>query len=188
MINPLLDLEKKGVYLSVFISIIVIFVSGLFFGVTYFVMDTTHDTFLTTDCVINDNVFVDSCQDLFGLALYPFLAMKSILIWSSFFFMFGLVFSLLILGYRSGSSPVMLGVMVVFIAGMTYFAILLGNIYRSLVDVAIFRDMMVPFTVYNKIMLNFPWFIFFVGLFAVVLGVVNFQKTSINTPEGELNY
>lgn len=188
MINPLIDMEKKGIYLSVFISIIVIFVSGLFFGLTYFVMDTVDQTFRTTDCEIKDNVFVESCQDLFGLALYPFLALKSVLIWSSFFFMFGLVFSLLLIGYRSGSSPVMLGVMVTFVAGMTYFAIMLGNIYRSLVDVAIFRDMMIPFTVYNKIMLNFPWFIFFVGLFSVILGIVNFQKTSINKIEGDEVY
>jgi len=188
MLEILDDLENKGIYLSLFIAIGVIAMSGIFFGVTYFIMDSVHTSLLTTDCVINDNTLVSSCQDLFDLALFPFLALRSVLIWGSFFFMFGLIFSMLILGYRSGSSPVMLGVMVSFVGGLTYLAILMSNMYRTLVEVVAFRNMMIPFTVYNKIMLNFPWFVFFVGLFSVVLGIVNFQKTSVNTPDGELSY
>jgi hypothetical protein len=188
MLEILDDLENKGIYLSLLIAIGVIAMSGLFFGVTYFIMDSTHTALLTTDCVIDNNTLVDSCQDLFSLGLYPFLALRSVFIWGSFLFMFGLVFAMLILGYRSGSSPILLGVMVTFVAGITYLAIMLSNMYRTLVEIEVFRNMMVSFTVYNKIMLNFPWFVFFIGLFAVILGIVNFQKTSINTPDGEISY
>lgn len=188
MLEELRNLQKKGIYISVLISLLWIFLSGIFFGVTYFVMDEIHNEFLTQDCVINDNTLVSSCQELFELALYPFLILKDILIWVSFFFIFGLVIAMLILGYRSGSSAVMLGVMVSFVGGITYLGILFSNIYRALIEQVAFRSIMIPFTVYNKIMLNFPWFIFFVGLFSVILGIINFQKTSVNTPTGELNY
>ncbi len=188
MFEELRNLEKKGIYISIVISFMWIFLSGIFFAVTFYVMDEAHTAFLTTDCAIEDNTLVSSCQGLFELALYPVLNLRYILVWLSFFFIFGLVIAMLILGYRSGSSPVMLGVMVCFVGGMTYAGILFSNIYRTFLEQAIFRSMMVPFTVYNKIILNFPWFIFFVGLFSVILGIVNFQKVSVNTPTGELNY
>jgi len=188
MLDWLDNLQGKGIYLSLIISIIMIFCSGMFFGVTYYVIDISHTALLATDCTIEDNTLVGSCQDLLSLALYPFLELRSVFIWLSFFFIFGLVISMLILGYKSGSSPVMLGVMVTFVGGITYLGIMLSNMYRTILEVDTFRAMMVPFTVYNKIMLNFPWFVFFVGLFSVVLGIVNFQKTSVNTPDGELSY
>ncbi len=188
MIEWLDNMENKGIYLSLVISVLVIFLSGIFFGVTYFVMDEVDTALRSTDCVIDDNLLMDSCQDLFQYSVLPLLGLRSVLIWANFFFIFGLTISLLILGYRSGSSPVMLGVMVVFVGGLTYISIYFANAYIVLIENASFRSMMVEFTVYNKIMINFPWFMFFVGLFSVILGIVNFQKTSVNTPDGELNY
>ncbi len=188
MLEVLDNLEDKGIYFAVLISILFIAFSGMFFGITYFVMDVTHTSLQATDCVIENNTLVGSCQELFAFSVYPFLALRSILVWSSFFFIFGLMLSILILGYRSGSSPVMLGVMVSFVAGMTYLGILLSNMYRALLNQATFRTLMLPFTVYNQVMISFPWFIFFIGLFSVILGIVNFQKTSINAPQGDLNY
>jgi len=188
MLEGLKGMQHKGIYLSVLISVLYIFLSGIFFGVTFFTLDVAHDAFLTTDCVIDNNTLVDSCQDLFELGIYPFLELRHILVWLSFFFIFGIVIALLILGYRSGSSPIMLGVMIIFVGGITYLAILLSNAYRAFLEQAVFRSMMVEFTVYNRIMIYFPEFAFFVGLFSVILGIVNFQKTSVNTPGGELNY
>ena len=72
----------------VILSLIMISVSGLFFGFAYFMMDTTQAAFETSDCVIEGNDIVSSCQELWELSLYPFLEMKSILIWLSFFFIF----------------------------------------------------------------------------------------------------
>lgn len=182
------NLQDKGIYLSTIICIIFIFLSGLFFGVMYFALDATNTSFHAQDCVINNNTLVSSCQDLFNLALFPALALKELLIWTSFFFIFGLTISMLVLGYRSGSSPVMLGVMITFVGAITYLGILLSNVYRTFISVEAARLIMVPFTVYNKVMLNYPWFLFFVGLFAVLLGIVNYQKTSVNTPTGEVDY
>jgi len=188
MLEELENLKDKGIYVSVAICIIFIFMSGLFFGVIYYLMETTHNALLAHDCSIDNNTLVSSCQDLFNLAIYPFLALRELLVWASFFFIFGLVIALLLIGYRSGSSPITLGIMVIFTGGMTYFSILLSNAYRTLIEQETFRLMMVDFTVYNNIMINFPWFTFFISIFAVLLGIINFQKTSVNTPEGELDY
>jgi len=188
MLEALENFQQKGIYISVLTSIVFIFLSGLFFGFTYYIMDTTHTAFQSADCVIVDNALVGSCQDLFSIALYPFLVLKSVLIFSSFFFIFGLVLAMLILGYRSGSSPVLIGLNICFVGLLTYGAILMSNIYRMLIGDAVIRSMLVEFTVYNKIMLNFPIFTFFVGLFSVMLGIVNYQKSSVNTPEGEQLY
>ncbi|GAF73691.1 unnamed protein product, partial [marine sediment metagenome] len=86
--------------------------------------------------------------------------------------------------YRAGTTAVLLGVHVTFVGGVVYAAILFSNAYHVFLANNTFREFMVPFTVYNKIMINFPWFMFFVSLFSVILGIVNFQKSSINTSEG----
>lgn len=190
MFEQLENLQKKGIYLAVIISIIFIFISGLYFGFIYFIMDVTHDGLLSTDCVIQDNVFVGSCQELFNISIYPFLALRSLLVWISFFFIFGVVLACLIVGYKSGESSVMLGVMIVFVTILTYGGLLLSNIYRDLLGNDIVNAMMVPFTVYNRVMLNFPWFVFIVGLFSVMLGIINFQRTPVNkvSTRDELNF
>ena len=190
VLEQLDDLKKKGVYLAVVTSIIFIAISGLFFGFMYFIMDVTQTGLQSTDCVIENNTLVSSCQELFNLSIYPFLVLKTLLVWISFFFIFGLVIACLTVGYKSGESSVMLGVMVVFTIIATYAGIEISNIYRTLLENAIVNSMMVPFTIYNRVMLNFPWFTFILGLFSVMLGIINFQRTPINDPSSraELNF
>ena len=177
-----------GMVMVILFSIISIAVSGIWFGFIYFTMDSVHTAFLSTDCVINDNTLVSSCQELFELALYPFLALKDIVVWVSFFFIFALVLGMLVLGYKSGKSPVLMGYLVVIIIVMTYLSIHISNIYRELISNSVFRDMMVEFTVYNQIMLNFPWFVFIITIMATLMGIVNFQKSSVNSSNDDLNY
>lgn len=188
MFEQLDNLRKYGIFVGVFLSIIFILLSGMFFGFIHWTLGVTQTALQTTDCTIVNNTLVSSCQELFSLAVYPFLALKDVLVWASFFMIFGLVLAILVLGYQSGKSPVLMGVMVSFVGGITYLGIELSNIYRTLLDDAIFRTMMVDFTVYNKIMINFPWFIFFVGLFAVILSLVNYQRGIVNTDPEELNF
>lgn len=172
--------KKYGGITLIILSILAIFASGIFFGITYFIMDATHEGFLENNCTIENNIYVESCQDLWSLSVYPFLALREILIWFSFFFIFALVLGMLITGYQSGKSPVLLGVLIVFVVVLTYIGIEISNVYRTMLDIAVFRNMMIPFTVYNKIMLNFPWFVFFVGLLSALLSVVNYQRTKVN--------
>lgn len=188
MLDGLDDIKKYGTIGVILISIFAILISGIFFGATYYVLDNVETAFEDTDCVIDNNVFVEDCQDLWALSIYPFLALRELLVWFSFFFIFSLVISILVLGYQSGNSPVLMGALVVIVSVISYIAIEVSNIYRTLIENDLFRSMMVEFTVYNKIMLYFPWFMFIVSLFAVMMGVVNWQKTRVNTPTGDLDY
>ena len=182
------DMMRYGNLGVVIISIIMIAVSGIFFGFAYFLMDSTQTAFEANDCVIEGNDIVSSCQDLWELSLYPFLEMKTILIWLSFFFVFTLTLAMLLLGYQTGFKPPMLGLLVIAELLITYGSLYIGNIYRTMIENVILRDIMIPFTVYNKVMLNFPWFVFIVSLFSIALGIVNWQRTRTNSSTGDLDY
>jgi hypothetical protein len=188
MLEALDEARRYGSFAMVIVGLLFIFGSGIFFGITYYIMDVTNTAFLANDCVINNNSLVSSCQELWSLAVYPFLDLKEILIWFSYVFIFALVLGMLMVGYQSGTSPLYLGAMVAFSGGITYLGIEISNIYRTMLENDAFRAMMVDFTVYNKIMLYFPWFAFFVGLFAVALGLVNFQRTFVNSDKEAMNY
>jgi len=188
MLEPFDDLTTKGSLAVITLSILAILISGLFFGLTYYVMDNVETTFQNTHCTIQNNVYVDNCQDLWGLSIYPFLGLRSIFIWANFFFIFALSLGLLVLGYKSGKSPILLGLLVLFTSVLTYIGIEISNIYRSLIEIDIIRDAMIPFTVYNNIMLRFPWFVFIITLLSVMLGIVNFQRTRPNNSNEVLDY
>lgn len=187
MLDAIDEAVSKGGIALVIVSILAIFVSGLFFAGSYYIMDTVETAFEGVNCEIDNNLYFDNCQEMFDLSIYPFLALKSLLIWASFFFIFALTLGLLVTGYKSGTSPVMLGVMIVFVSILTYASIEISNVYRTMVENATLRSMMTEFTVYNKLMLNFPWFIFIVSLMSVMLGIVNYQRTKVNTAN-ELDY
>jgi len=164
-------------------------ISGMFFAFAYYFMDTTHTALQGVDCDITGNAFGDSCQDVFTMTVYPFLiVMKTVLIYMSYISIFILVLGMLLAGYNSGTKPWMLGIMLLVEIALTYGSFYVANIYRLLLDVEIVRDALINFTVYNKIMMNFPWFVFVVSLFSIAFGVVNWQRTRTNTSTGELDY
>lgn len=171
---------NKGSIIMIALSMFLIFMSGILFGITYFALEATEEGFLENDCVIRNNVYVDSCQELWEWTLLPFLALRYILIYASYFFIFGQVFAMLVIGYRSGKSPAMAGFLIMVISFFTYASILLSNIYRRMLEVSTFNTIMLPFTVYNKIMLYYPWFIFILSLSSVMLAIVNWQRTRVN--------
>jgi hypothetical protein len=57
-----------------------------------------------------------------------------------------------------------------------------------MLETPLFRTMMLEFTIYNKVMLYFPWFTFFVGLMAVLLSLANFKRVKVNSSTEDLNY
>lgn len=179
--------ESKNSVMVIAMSMLMIFMSGIFFGITYFTFEAVETGFLANDCVISNNVYVDSCQELWEWVLLPFLALRYILIYGSYFFIFGNVFAMLVIGYRSGKSPAMAGLLIMVISFFTYAAILISNIYRKMLEVAAFNDIMTPFTVYNKIILYYPWFIFILSLSSVMLAIVNWQRTRVNSVDDQ-NY
>lgn len=186
-LNDLFSSEKSAVIFLV-TGLIMIAVSGLFFGIAYSVMDITETAFQGTNCTIENNAFFSNCQELWTMAIYPFLAIKDVLVYLSLFFIFILVIGMLLVGYNSGTKPYLLGILLLITIGLTYGSLWIANIYRQLLDNDFIRNAMINFSVYNKIMLNFPWFVFVVSLFSLMIGVVNWQRVRRNTPEGELDY
>ena len=182
------DVMKYGNVGVIIVALLAIAISGIVFGVVYFFMDTTQTALEGASCTIENNGVFSSCQEMFEMAAYPFLNMKDILIWASFFFIFVLVAALLVLGYQSGYKPIMLGLLVLIEVLVTYGSLYIANIYRTLVSNPTMLSIMSPFTVYNKIMMNFPWFVFIVSLFSLILGVVNWQRTRVNTGTSDLDY
>jgi len=169
-------------------GLIFIAFSGMFFAITYYVMDTAQTSFEGLNCDLPGNALASNCQDLFTLVLYPFLNAKSILIYLSYFSIFILVLGMLLAGYNAGTKPWMMGILVLVEIALTYGSFYIANIYRLLLDNEIIRNALTNFPVYNKIMLYFPWFVFVISLFSIAFGLVNWQRTRTNTPQGELDY
>lgn len=169
-------------------GIILIAISGLVFAGIYFFMDTIQDGLLSADCEISGNVFFTNCQEMWTMIVYPFLNLKVVLVYLSFFSIFILTIGMLLIGYQSGTKPSMLGVLVLIEILIVYGAIPISNIYRTLLDNEIIRNAMIPFKVYNTLMLYFPWFVFIISLFALILGVVNWQRSPVNRVSDELDY
>ena len=169
-------------------GLVMIAVSGLFFSMAYFVMDLVGTSLENTNCIIENNAFFDECQDIWELAVYPFLALKTVLVYLSMFFIAILIAGMLLSGYNSGTRPYMLGVILLLNIALTYASLWVANIYRDLLGNAIILQSMTHFSVYNNIMLNFPWYVFIITLFSLALGVVNWQRAGRNTEMGDLNY
>lgn len=186
-INNLFDTERSPIMFLLF-GLVLIAVSGIAFGMIYYVMDTTETAFQNTHCEIHNNAFFDTCQDAWSLAIYPFFVLKDVLVYFSLFLIMILVLGMLLVGYNSGTKPYMLGVLLLIQIAFTYGSIWLANIYRQLLENEVIRNSLIHFGVYNKIMLNFPWFVFVISLFSLSIGIVNWQRIRRNTKEGDLDY
>jgi len=180
--------SAKSSITLVITGLILIAISGMFFAGVYFFMDTIQSSLLATNCQISGNVLFTDCQGMWALVVYPFLNLKIILVYLSFFAIFILTIGMLLMGYQSGTKPSLLGVFVLVELLIVYGSIHIANIYRTLLENELIRNAMIPFGVYNTIMLYFPWFVFIISLFALILGIVNWQKTPVNKVSDELNY
>jgi hypothetical protein len=181
-------IKKYGSFMLIIFSILLIIISGVAFGIFYFTLSSIETGFLAANCEIANNSLVSSCQELWALALYPALALKAIFIWGHTFLIFGAVLGMLFLGYRSGRSGILLGIMTLWIIISTYMGIEISNIYRTFLEIPAFRNMMIEFVFYNRLMLSLPWFMFIVSLFSTMLGLVNYQKSKLNPIKEELDF
>ena len=175
------NIQKKGGLVLILVSLALIFLSGLFFGFSHYVMETVDLELREVNCDIPNNIYFDDCQDMFSLSIYPFLGLRTIFIWFSYFFIFALILGILVTGYNAGEKPVLMGFLILALIVFIYLGIEISNIYRTLLENSFISSMLSDFVIYNKIMLNFPWFITIVGLLGIGLSVINFQKPKINT-------
>lgn len=177
------DPKGKGPIVLMAVSILAIFISGLFFGISYFVISQVHNSLLEVDCDLPPETGYANCQEWFADTIYNLLNLKGILITFSYIFIFVLVLGMLIVGYNVGGKPIYMGIYFVAVMILTYGALLLSNLYRAFLESDIVYEVMQPFTIYNKIMLNFPWFVGVIGLLSLGLSIVNYQRAKVNEPD-----
>jgi hypothetical protein len=175
--------KNKGPIVLITLSIIAIFISGLFFAFSYFIIGSVQTSLEEVNCDLPAVTGYATCQEWFSDTIYNLLNLKGILITFSYIFVFVLVLGMLIVGYNVGGKPIYMGIYFVAVLLLTYGGILLSNLYRTFLDNPIVYEIMQPFTIYNKIMLNFPWFVGIIGLLSVGLSVVNYQRAKVNEPD-----
>lgn len=179
----MIDPKNKNTIVLIAISIIAIFLSGLFFAFTYYIISTVQTELEGVTCDLPDSTGYADCQEWFEDTIFNLLDLKGALITFSYVFIFVLVLGMLICGYNVGGKPVYMGIYLVVTIVLTYGSILISNVYRTFLENATVYNIMQPFTIYNKIMLNFPWFIGFISLISVGLSIVNYQRVKVNQPD-----
>jgi len=180
-----IDFTERGKEFMVNIIVMfIIAVSGFFMAISYFIMQTLETAFRSVDCLIPQNIYFESCQEWFTMVLYPVLELKSLFIFASYFFIFGIVFGLFYMGFRTKKHPALLIVHIISSIIIGYLAIEIGNIYRLLISNPFMYDMMIPFVIYNKIMLYFPQFMFFIIFLSGIIGFMGVFKSSGQFKQG----
>lgn len=186
MLNSL-NPNNKSAITFLAISIFAIFLSGMFLGIIYFGVDTMQTQLQSVSCELPGSTY-GNCQTWFEDTIYKLFNLKGLIIVFSYLFIFSLVIGLVVLGYKNGENPVTIGIIFILTTVFTYFGIEISNIYRAMLTNEAFYNIMLPFTIYNKIMLNFPWFIAFIGLASLSLSIVNYQRARVNTSSSDLDY
>jgi hypothetical protein len=131
---------------------------------------------------------VTDWQDIMAIVIYPFLGLRDVLPTLTYFMVFAFIIGLGVSAYMSSKNPIFFVVHLLFTFIITYFAIILSNAYRSLLENVFFNSMMVEFVIYNKLMLYLPQVIFFTSILFGVISFINIIKPQTNTSNIGLNY
>lgn len=181
----------SGVARSSFMGIMVmllIFISGLLMSVSYWVLGKLQTAFESVNCLIVGNLYFESCQEWFMMSIYPALQLKSLLIWFSYFYIFGLIFGLFYIGWKVRKHPALIPVHIVLSIIVGYLSIEIANVYRTLLENEFLYAVFQPFVIYNKIMLYLPTFMFTVIFLSGLLGFFGFWKDKETEGDDELAY
>ena len=180
-----IDFTERGKEFMINISVMfLVAVSGLIMAITYFILKTIQTSFESVDCLIPQNIYFTTCQEWFEMVLYPVLELKSVLIYANYFFIFGVVFGLFYMGFRTKKHPALFIVHMISSIIIGYFAIEIGNIFRLLISNQILYNMMLPFPIYTKIMLYLPQFMFFVIFLSGIIGFMGIFKSQGQFKQG----
>lgn len=162
------------------IATFLIFLSGLFMAISYYILLTLEAAFIKVNCLIPENVYVSNCQEWFALSIYPALQLRYILIWFSYFYIFGIVIGLFYLGFKTKKHPSLFAVHIILSIIFGYLAIEIANVYRTLLQNPFIYEVLVPFPIYNRIMLYFPQFMFFIIFISGLIGFMALIKGKFN--------
>jgi hypothetical protein len=127
-------------------------------------------------------------QDILEVVVYPILDLRDSLPYLTYFMVFGFIIALGMTAYLSSKNPLFFVLHLLFSIVMTYFCIIISNMYIDLMSNAFINSMMLPFTIYNKLMFYLPQVFFFVSLLFGAIAFINIIKPQNNYSATGLNY
>ncbi|MFW6229985.1 MAG: hypothetical protein ACOC4L_03285 [Halanaerobium sp.] len=157
--------EPEGISFDNLI-IMVIFLGVCFFigilgGVIYYQMSILDTELREVDFEIpGGEGNVTHFQDILDITTYPILDLRETLPFIVYFFVFGLIIGLALTAYLSTKNPIFFVLHFLFTLILTYFAIILSNTYKELLQNEFINEIMLEFGVYNLIMFYLPQIFF----------------------------
>lgn len=173
-------MENSRIIVVLGIAMLLIVASGFVLGFVGYFMEITDTALQGVTCDLTGNTLASNCQELFGLSIYPFLALRELFIWFSYIAIFVAVMAILVAGYNAGTSPVSMGIMAMVDILFTYMTLHVSNVYLTLLENNVIRAALTDYSVYNNVMIYLPWFFFIVSIFAIFISIVNYQRTKVN--------
>jgi len=177
------------IMLVVFLGVVAF--GGILAGLVYFNMETLDNTLHTVNFPIpvgegmTQNGNLTDFQDILEIVVYPILGLRDSLPFLTYFMVFAFIIALGMTAYLTSKNPIFFVVHLLFTALMTYFCILLSNTYVTLMANPFLNQMMIQFTIYNKLMLFLPQIVFFTALVFGVIAFINVMKPqSADTTQG----
>lgn len=170
--------KQQVVYNTV--AVFGIFLSGIFMSISYYILAAIEAAFLKVNCLIPNNVYFDNCQEWFALSIYPALELRYILIFANYFYIFGIVIGLFYIGFKTKKHPSLFVVHMFLSIVFGYLAIEISNVYRTLLQNPLMYEILTPFPIYNKVMIYFPQFIFFIVFLSGIIGLMGIFKGKFN--------
>ena len=190
--------QTKGVFSNLILLVvflIIVSVSGLIAGVIYFDMSIMKTTLETVDfpLPIMDNssasaINMTHFQDILRTVAYPILDLKNALPMLTYFMVFGFIIALGLIAYLSSKTPIFFVLHILFTIVMTYFCILISNMYVGLMSDPFINSLMLPFTIYNKLMFFLPQVLFFTSILFGAISFISVMKPSTNYSQTGINY
>lgn len=158
------------------LAVFAIFLSGLFMALSYYVLTAIEAALTSVNCLIPNNLYFSTCQEWFALSIYPALELRYILLFASYFYIFGIVIGLFYIGFKTRKHPSLFVVHMILSIIFGYLALEISNVYRILLQNPLMYEVLTPFVIYNKIMIYFPQFIFFVIFVSGIIGLMGIAK------------
>lgn len=173
--------DNPNIFLGMVKILFGILIVGILIGAIIFSMNTLKTELQKIDIDFSDTAQYKNIQEVFDVYLYPILNLTGFLVTLCHIYIIFLALGFWIMAYKIGTKPVYLGLSIIFLILATWLGVLISNYYVDMMDIEAMPLLVADLTYYNFFMMNFPWFIFLIGLVGIIISLVNFQKPNINT-------
>lgn len=185
-----------GNFVLLLIFLISVLVGGLLAGIIYYQLNVLNTAVHTINFQIpimnnqSNDYNITDFQSILGYTLYPLLGLRTAIPYLTYFMVFAFVIALMMTAYVSSKNGVFFVLHILITLLITYFAIILSNVYIKLLENTFINQMMVEFTIYNKLMIYLPAVVFFTSLVFASIAFVNLMKQQSNDSNNQstLNY